>query len=106
MASHTASELRMAAGVFGEAARSLGLDPAAMGPPLVEAQEPAAQLPAGGYLVPEADNHTAAVARASASGPFDGELGAEPTEPAGVETADAPDAPFDFEREAGAARAA
>jgi glycine C-acetyltransferase/8-amino-7-oxononanoate synthase len=106
MASHTAAELRMAAGVFGEAARSLGLDPEAMGPPLVEAQEAPARLPGGGYLVPEADNVTAAVARTRASAPFDGELGAERAQPPATETADATDGPFDFEREAGAARAA
>jgi hypothetical protein len=53
--------------------------------------------------VPEADNVTATVARARASAPFDVELGAEP--PAAAE-ADPHDAPFDFEREAAAARAA
>jgi 8-amino-7-oxononanoate synthase len=38
MASHTADELRMAAGVFGEVARAMGLDPAGIGPPLHERQ--------------------------------------------------------------------
>ena len=106
MASHTASELRMAAGVFGEAARSLGLDPESMGPPLLEAQEPPAQLRTGGHLVPEADNVTATVARARASAPFDVELGDDRASPAAGEEANASDGPFDFEREAGAARAA
>jgi hypothetical protein len=32
MASHTAEDLRMAARALGEAARGIGLDPAAMGP--------------------------------------------------------------------------
>jgi glycine C-acetyltransferase/8-amino-7-oxononanoate synthase len=104
MASHTASELRMAAGVLGEAARSLGLDPEAMGPPLVAAQEAPARLPGAGQLVPETDDVTTAVARTRASAPFDGELGAGP--PAPADTADATDGPFDFEREAAAARAA
>jgi glycine C-acetyltransferase/8-amino-7-oxononanoate synthase len=36
MASHTAAELRMAAGVFGKIARAQGLEPAAMGPLHVE----------------------------------------------------------------------
>ena len=36
MASHTASELQMAAGVFGKAARDLGLEPGAMAPALPE----------------------------------------------------------------------
>jgi hypothetical protein len=39
MASHTASELEMAAGVLGEAARGLGLEPASLTPPLLERQE-------------------------------------------------------------------
>jgi hypothetical protein len=36
MASHTAEELRMAAGVLGEVARAMGLDPAEIGQPLIE----------------------------------------------------------------------
>ena len=36
IASHTASELQMAAGVFGKAARDLGLDPGSMAPALPE----------------------------------------------------------------------
>ncbi len=39
MASHTAGELEMAAGVLGEAARGLGLEPASLTPPLLERQE-------------------------------------------------------------------
>ena len=38
MASHTASDLHIAARALGEAARALGLDPAAMTPGLVERQ--------------------------------------------------------------------
>jgi glycine C-acetyltransferase/8-amino-7-oxononanoate synthase len=106
MASHTASELRMAAGVFGEAARSLGLDPEAVGPPLVEARQAPAQLAGSGYLPPETDDATIAVARARSSAPFDGEPGASHADSPAAEEADAPDAPFDFEREAAAARAA
>jgi hypothetical protein len=36
MATHTAEELKMAARVLGEAARGIGLDPAAMGQSMVE----------------------------------------------------------------------
>ena len=43
MASHTASELEMAASVFGEAARALGLEPASLTPALPERQTPAAR---------------------------------------------------------------
>ena len=35
MASHTAEELKMAARALGEAARAIGLDPAAMGPRVI-----------------------------------------------------------------------
>jgi 8-amino-7-oxononanoate synthase len=105
MASHTASELQMAAGVFGEAARSLGLDPEAVGPPLVDAPQAPAQHAAGGYPVPEPDDPTITVARARSSAPFDSEPGVSHAESPAGEDADTPDAPFDFEREA-AARAA
>ncbi len=39
MASHTASELEMAASVFGEAARAIGLDPESLAPALPEREE-------------------------------------------------------------------
>jgi len=42
MASHTAEELRMAARVLGDVARGMGLDPAAIGPPLLD--RPAVEL--------------------------------------------------------------
>ncbi len=89
MASHTASELRMAATVFGKAARSLGLEPAEMGSPLPEQQEQELELAPEEYPAREADTVTVGIARARERRPFDGELAAE-----------APEAPFDFEREA------
>jgi glycine C-acetyltransferase/8-amino-7-oxononanoate synthase len=101
MASHTASELRMAAAVFGKAARSLGLEPAEMGSPLPEPQEQeqeqelALELAPEEYPAREADTVTVGIARARERRPFDGELAAE-----------APEAPFDFEREAPVARVA
>jgi glycine C-acetyltransferase/8-amino-7-oxononanoate synthase len=106
MASHTVSELRMAARVFGEAARSLGLDPETMGPPLTETHEPSSQTPVDGYLISDTDNLTAGIAAAPRSAPFDGELGADRGERPVVVRAQAPDAPFDFEREGASARAA
>jgi hypothetical protein len=50
MASHTASDMRMAASVLGEAARRLGLDPANMGEPVRELD-----APEPGYEIEEAD---------------------------------------------------
>jgi glycine C-acetyltransferase/8-amino-7-oxononanoate synthase len=64
MASHTASELRAAARVFGEAARALGLEPAEMGPPLVEDVEPAIEMLEG-------DVAKQPVAETAAEAPFD-----------------------------------
>jgi 8-amino-7-oxononanoate synthase len=50
MASHTASDMRMAASVLGEAARRLGLDPADIGEPVRELD-----APEPGYEIEEAD---------------------------------------------------
>jgi glycine C-acetyltransferase/8-amino-7-oxononanoate synthase len=51
MASHTVSELRMAAAVLGDAARAIGLNPARFGPPLGECEPAFAEsdegIPAG-----------------------------------------------------------
>jgi glycine C-acetyltransferase/8-amino-7-oxononanoate synthase len=102
MASHTPSELRSAARVFGEAARSLGLDPTAMGPPLAEPRESAAEIAAGGQM-PERAGLMSGSPHAPAGVPFDGELDAG--QPAGV-GAEGPEAPFDFERDLSTARAA
>jgi 8-amino-7-oxononanoate synthase len=104
MASHTASELCMAAGVFGEAARSLGLDPAHMGPALPAPQEADTDMPPDGYPPREAQTLAAAGAPARGGAPFDGELAAE--QQASAAATSPPDGPFDFEREISAARAA
>jgi 8-amino-7-oxononanoate synthase len=86
MASHTAEELKMAARALGEAARAIGLDPAAMGPRVIanrtSADEPETEEP---YL-PAA----AGVLRGDA--PFDVERRSG--------------RPFDVERERSVARAA
>jgi len=108
MASHTAAELRLAGGLFGQAARRLGLDPESMGPPLIEEEaEEIAEVPTGEYRVDQPDWAAAITARRGPGAPFDGEPGAagpgESASSVGVESAKAP---FDFEREISAARAA
>jgi glycine C-acetyltransferase/8-amino-7-oxononanoate synthase len=103
MASHNVTELRMAARVFGETARSLGLDPETMGPPLIELEEPAVEAAAGDYSIREVEDLAVRVARTSPSAPFDGELGSGDRERVSSEE---PLVPFDFERESSAVRAA
>ncbi|HEV3284462.1 MAG TPA: 8-amino-7-oxononanoate synthase [Solirubrobacteraceae bacterium] len=103
MASHTASELRHAAGVFGEAARELGLEPATMGPP-VEVPEDAAPSPVGeGPRRVELSAHRG---HARADAPFDAEQAEQDPGERTTEAATVLQAPFDYEREASAARAA
>jgi 8-amino-7-oxononanoate synthase len=93
MASHTGTELQMAASVFGEAARKLGLEPSAMTPPLPEHQE-ASEERALAYTERTTVGHARFTAEdGAAPAPFDLEL----TEPS---------APFDFERELHGVRAA
>jgi 8-amino-7-oxononanoate synthase len=90
MASHTGTELQMAAGVFGAAARKVGLDPASMKPPLSERQEAIAQRELA-YSELTAVGHVRFDGEEESSGaPFDLE----------------PNAPFDFERELHSVRAA
>jgi len=92
MASHTPSDMRMAAAVLGEAARSLGLSPGDIGAPALE-------------LAPEP---------AESSVPFDAERGAAltgagavpGTAPGAVPSEPPASAPFDREREGSFARAA
>jgi 8-amino-7-oxononanoate synthase len=128
MASHTASELQMAAGVLGRATRDLGLDPELMAPAIPEqllaADEDALQE-AELVALESARSYTSAPMSAT---PFDLEREGEGFRaPAGIfaeaqEPLDAehhsgepqlagqpsagPDAPFDFERETDSARAA
>jgi len=90
MASHTATELRMAAEIFGNAARRLGIDPAALQAPAAERAQELDQMETAlarserisGNLVPEGQGEA----------PFDAGGSAE--------------APFDFERETSGVRAA
>ncbi len=133
MASHSASELRMAARVLGEVARDIGLDPAEIGPPLTQRHVPAVEPlapdlePSAAPLEPfiaefdrpetataELDTGRERLAAAARSrAPFDAERVAveratdaedAPTQaPAG---AGRPNAPFDIERETSVPRAA
>jgi 8-amino-7-oxononanoate synthase len=99
MASHTASDLRMAADVFGEAAAKVGLDPAAMGAP--ELESPLDTEPDGPLEV-----ERGAPFDADFDAPFDVEhYGIEPSDPAAA-LPHAPSAPFDLERETAASWAA
>jgi hypothetical protein len=108
MASHTASDMRLAASVLGRAARKLGLDPAGMGSPLSQ--------PSDDQTTPEIEEieqeRLAAIAgRTSSRVPFDIERvpgrpwAPRPPAPAAVE-AELSQAPFDGERETSIANAA
>jgi hypothetical protein len=110
MASHTPSELRSAARVFGEAARSVGLDPAEIGPPLVEPVHSPTEVPVTALSMREGAGVVARAERVGAGAPFDGELadgaGEEQSPAGGAQEAAGPEAPFDFERDLATARAA
>ncbi len=127
MASHTASELRTAARVLGEAAHAVGLDPAEIGTPLRE-REVADVAPSVPVLeTPSADPEPfslgvereapetgpnpgrarlAAAARSRSEGPFDLEQLQAAGDAAPAGGAHEPDAPFDIERETAVQRAA
>ncbi|HSZ03748.1 MAG TPA: 8-amino-7-oxononanoate synthase [Solirubrobacteraceae bacterium] len=108
MASHTASELQMAASVFGDAARKLGIDPASLTPALGE-HEPVLDGREMAYTELTAYAHDpSSEDDASAATPFDVESDSEsdgespPTAPVPAMAS----APFDVERELDSARAA
>ena len=108
MASHTASELQLAAGVFGKVAREIGLDPASTKPALPEREIVAEDLEVEAYdsRLVAFSSERSYDAETSATGPFDLERDpvGQPTEP--METIPGPGVPFDFERETSGARAA
>ncbi len=93
MASHTASELRMAGELFGKLARRIGLDPASMVPPHSERE--AAPEPAG-FEAERFEGEPVLARRPGA--PFDLEREGRPV-PAAAAAQTAPPAPFDLERE-------
>jgi glycine C-acetyltransferase/8-amino-7-oxononanoate synthase len=107
MASHTASDMRLAAGVLASAARKLGLDPSELGSPLQP--EPAAEPDKPEleeWQERDARSARGAEARPPAA-PFDVEAPRprRPPAPARAETA-GEGAPFDGERESAVAHAA
>jgi len=98
MASHTASDLRMAAEVLGDAARQLGLDPASMEPPETElVREVDAELEPAEKGRPDIYARLAAIGAEEptdeSSAPMDGPV-------------EGPNTPFDLERETAGTRAA
>ena len=110
MASHTAAELRMAARVFAEVARGIGLDPAEFGPPLLEQElvDRKVRFEASSTMPPGIPGHAPLA-------PFDLEQSAEQPEAApalveGEAGAPVPDVAsgvlFDAERETSIVRAA
>jgi glycine C-acetyltransferase/8-amino-7-oxononanoate synthase len=106
MASHTATDMRMAAGVLAQAAHKLGLDPRELGSPQ-PAPEPGA-APAEELAREEQWRVPAASAiGAAASALFDGEQPRprRPPPPSAAGSEDA-SAPFDGERESAVAHAA
>jgi 8-amino-7-oxononanoate synthase len=106
MASHTASELQMAASVFGDAARRLGIDPASLTPALGE-REPVLDEREMAYTELTAYAHEPSHGDdASAVTPFDVESDGESQPTAPMPATAEPSAPFDLERELDSARAA
>jgi 8-amino-7-oxononanoate synthase len=124
MASHTPSELQVAARVLAEAARGMGLDPAAIGPPLVERHVPDVEphLPDLEPFIPDLEPDVAAVelqaelvagrerlsaaVRSRSPSPFDAErMAGTPEAPVAADSGHS-SAPFDIERETAIPRAA
>jgi 8-amino-7-oxononanoate synthase len=104
MASHTASDMRMAAGVLAGAARKLGLDPAQLGPPL---PEPEAEAMAEEIDAPAFEREPQMRAPAGAvQAPFDLEHAEKRPRRPPAPASEHPDAPFDGERESSVAHAA
>jgi 8-amino-7-oxononanoate synthase len=105
MASHTASELEMAARVFGEAARAIGLEPASLTPALPERQTAIAERELA-YVELTAVAHERAYADdLSTSAPFDLERDGENGHSVPVPALAEPGVPFDLERDGDAPRA-
>jgi 8-amino-7-oxononanoate synthase len=121
MASHTSSDMRLAAGVLATAARKLGLQLDALGtppaeddpaPPRVESLQPREQRPAladeRSAMPFDVDRQASATAAATRSAPFDIEASrpTRPPAPAAAGDANAAGAPFDGERDGAVAHAA
>jgi hypothetical protein len=100
MASHTASELQLAAGVFGKVAREIGLDPASTKPGLPEREIVAEDLEVEAYepRLVAFSSQRSYDAETSTTGPFDLERDAHPARDSDREHR------ADFERSQGTGR--
>jgi 8-amino-7-oxononanoate synthase len=111
MASHTATDMRMAASVLAKAARKLGLDPSEIGTPQTEPEPELQPVEApGGELERNGAGWRGPVSSSAASpatAPFDAEQPRSRRPPAPVATGPGQaNAPFDGERESAVAHAA
>jgi len=112
MASHTASELEMAASVFGQAARAIDLDPRSLTPALAE-REMVLDEHELAYMELSVELSAVTPGRVDATGsaatPFDADVDlalADPSVPSESSAPSEPSAPFDFEAELDSVRAA
>ena len=107
MASHTASELEMAASVFGAAARAIGLEPESLTPALAERETTAHERELAYMELTASVNERAEgdPDAESAAVPFDLESDADAPQPP-ASALEQPTAPFDLERELHSVRAA
>jgi glycine C-acetyltransferase/8-amino-7-oxononanoate synthase len=103
MASHTPTELRMAAEIFAEAAHRRGLKPEDF---LSPAPEPAPEIEEVETALARSDRLSSHADEASGGLPFDGEVELERGTTLADELQAVSAAPFDFERESPSARAA
>jgi 8-amino-7-oxononanoate synthase len=108
MASHTASDMRMAASVLAKAARKLGLDPGELGTPEPEPQPEPIDAPVSERELDGAVRRRLTPSSAPApAAPFDAEQPRPRRPPAPLTAGSAnANAPFDGEREAAVAHAA
>jgi 8-amino-7-oxononanoate synthase len=112
MASHTASDMRLAAGVLAAAAREVGLDPSQLGSP--EDPEPPLEATPQEQEVERIDDRVdepidervPAFVREAPAAPFDGQAPRPRRPPAPVAAGDQDRVPFDGEREGPVAHAA
>jgi glycine C-acetyltransferase/8-amino-7-oxononanoate synthase len=103
MASHTPTELRMAAEIFAEAAHRRGLKPEDFISP---APEPAPEIEEVETALARSERLSRHADEASGGLPFDGEVELERGTTLAEELQAVSNAPFDFERESPSARAA
>ncbi len=106
MASHTATELEMAATVFGDAAHAIGLEPASLTPASPERQTANDEVDEreGTYAELPYTELTVSPTHEQPTEQFDVELDLDADAP--IPARAAPEAPFDFERELHDVRAA